>query len=145
MGDWEAIGFVARPVQQDPNRSVGVVIKQLRQRCYGGSEDIYGNRITEDKECCSNIEHCEGVMQANIDDDYSTFGSDPIALNNEECVSGDLLSLLGVPADLSRWKKLAGMDKYVEFKSVDDTAFCDDLLAGIDEEDEEGHGVDDDL
>ena len=107
MGDWEAIGFVARPVQQDPNRSVGVVIKQLRQRCYGGSEDIYGNRITEDKECCSYIEHCcEGVVQANIDDDYSTFGSDPIALNNEECVSGDLFSLLGVPADLSRWEKI---------------------------------------
>ena len=87
MGDLEAIGFVARPVQQDPNRSVGVVIKQLRQRCYGGSEDIYGNRITEDKECCSYIEHCEGVVQANIDDDYSTFGSDPIALSCSDCNS----------------------------------------------------------
>ena len=131
-------GYVAHPVQQLPNRSVGMVIKQLRYRWYNGHFDEKKSRIvTEAEECYRNVLHCENVMQDMINFDHETWKDE------EETVSENLLALVGIPLDLTKWTKLAGMDKYVEFTLVSDTRFCGEPLwtdetSSIEEEDDTG-------
>ena len=50
---------------------------------------------------------------------------------------GNLFCLNNVPEDLTAWKKLAGMDKYVEFALNLDTMFCGDPFTDVQEPEEE--------
>jgi hypothetical protein len=124
-------GYVAHPDRQTTNRSVGTVIKQLRTRWYNGYINSHGVQITEAQECFRLVEHCERVMQHAIDADYTEFGE------SEACVHGNLFCLNNVPEDLTAWKKLAGMDKYVEFALNLDTMFCGDPFTDVQEPEEE--------